>query len=330
MGRAILKLLMCFIVGFSMIANQAIYAQEKSLNPSEIFRIASKSVVTIITFDKNGVGLSQGSGVVVYPNVVVSNCHVMKGASSIEVRNTKLSYVATIRHVDPKRDLCSLNVSAPNLPTAQIGSSRNLQVGANVYAIGSPKGYELTFSDGLLSAFRNSGDSQRLQITAPISRGSSGGGLFDSKARLIGITSSGRDDGQQLNFAIPVEWIAELPQRHELSLAASSKTVTEKSPERLRIEKEILAFADYLKKNDSEAFDSIKDDWLKIIEKIASTLPESQWPTEARYAYYELRNSYVAKKNSAQKAPAPAPAKAKRLVDPRWKLISEEIDASKY
>jgi tetratricopeptide (TPR) repeat protein len=92
-----------------------------------------------------------------------------------------------------------------------------------VYALGAPKGYALTFSEGIISALRPASaviDSksrrlaaqQMIQTTAAISLGSSGGGLFDADGRLIGITTLQDISGQNLNFAMPVESLSALPQ----------------------------------------------------------------------------------------------------------------------
>ena len=85
-----------------------------------------------------------------------------------------------------------------------VGNVEELKVGSRVYAIGSPRGLEQTISDGLLSGVRRSADGSftALQVTVPISRGSSGGGLFDAQGRLIGITTFTLRDAQNLNFAL--------------------------------------------------------------------------------------------------------------------------------
>jgi tetratricopeptide (TPR) repeat protein len=89
-------------------------------------------------------------------------------------------------------------------------------VGQRVYAIGAPKGLELTMSDGIISSLRELDSGRYIQTTAPISPGSSGGGLFDEEGRLIGLPTLYLDKGQQLNFALPVEWVKDLPGRHSV------------------------------------------------------------------------------------------------------------------
>jgi tetratricopeptide (TPR) repeat protein len=85
-----------------------------------------------------------------------------------------------------------------------------LEVGEKVYAIGAPQGLELTLSEGLISGLREYGSARLIQTTAAISPGSSGGGLFDTQARLVGITTFVVKNGQNLNFALPGEWVSAL------------------------------------------------------------------------------------------------------------------------
>jgi serine protease Do len=107
-----------------------------------------------------------------------------------------------------------------------IAATDALKVGARVYAIGAPRGLETTLSDGLLSGLRRNaqGQLEAIQVTVPISGGSSGGGLFDAQGRLIGVTTYVMRDSQNLNFALPASWIAELPERAQAALAARQAT----------------------------------------------------------------------------------------------------------
>lgn len=203
------------------------FAAERGLSPREVFRVASPSVVVVDTYDKAGKAIGQGSGVVVATNTVVTNCHVFKGAETAKIRHITKHYVAYLRHADADRDLCSLQVPDLPAPPAQLGSS-HLEVGERVYSIGAPRGFVLTLGEGLLSSLRPLPGGNILQVTTPISPGSSGGGLFDDNGRLIGITTLYYEDSQQLNFAVPVEWIGDLPARHNL---AASKRISKRDTE---------------------------------------------------------------------------------------------------
>ena len=181
-----------------------------------IFERASPSIWGVEAFDAQQRQINAGSAVVVGPGLLVTNCHVLARAKSITVRRENLSHDATLEAPDPERDLCQLRVAdfaAPAVAIAEIGS---LRIGARVYAIGNPRKFEATISDGLLSGLRRSdtGALEAIQTTAPISAGSSGGGLFDAQGRLIGITTSMVRDAQNLNFALPASWIPEIASRN--------------------------------------------------------------------------------------------------------------------
>ena len=117
------------------------------------------------------------------------------------------------------RDLCVLFVDELSIPPAAkpvpLGVARNVSIGEEVYAIGAPRGLELSLSRGIISQLRGEGGKRAapiLQTDAAISPGSSGGGLFDQDGKLIGITTfKALGTGTEgLSFAIPVEWVVEL------------------------------------------------------------------------------------------------------------------------
>lgn len=186
-----------------------------AITPQELFSKLSPSIYFVYGVDTEEKRRSQGSGVVVAPQRVVTNCHVIQGANFIYVRKENVIYVAKrVEHADTGRDLCQLEVPNLNAPPVEMGSAKDLKVGQKVFALGNPKGLEVTLSDGLVSALRGpDGKEQVIQTTAPISPGSSGGGLFDENALLVGITTAQVRSGQNLNFAAPVEWVREIPER---------------------------------------------------------------------------------------------------------------------
>jgi serine protease Do len=197
-------------------------AAQAPLPPEELFERISPSVWVVRTLDGNGRPLLQGSAVVTGPGRLITNCHVLRQARSVSVGRENVSYGAALEHADPERDLCQLKVANFHAPAVAIAPADALKVGARVYAIGAPRGLETTLSDGLLSGLRRGaqGQLEAIQITVPISGGSSGGGLFDTQGRLIGVTTFGVRDSQNLNFALPASWITELPERAQAALAA--------------------------------------------------------------------------------------------------------------
>lgn len=166
----------------------------------------------IQAFDREDNPVNQGGGVVIGRETVVTNCHVVEDSAKLMVGYQMQQFDASVTHADHERDLCQLEVPKLTAPRAMLWTGR-LRVGQRVYAIGAPEGLELTFTEGLVSSLREFEGSQYIQTTAAISQGSSGGGLFDSEGRLVGITAFFLQDGQNLNFALPASWITQLASR---------------------------------------------------------------------------------------------------------------------
>ena len=194
-----------------------VWAASADLKPSQIFAVDSPSIVVIVAYGEDGKAIALGSGVVIAKDTVVSNCHVIEKANSASVLYKNKSLAAALHYADSERDLCSFTVKGLSAQPVRMGFTSQVQVGDAAYAIGAPEGLELTLSGGLISSLRKIPGGVVLQMTTPISPGSSGGGLFDSEGRLIGITSYYMKGGEQLNFALPVEWVKNLPQHGKLA-----------------------------------------------------------------------------------------------------------------
>lgn len=202
----------CIIVLLGWIVTGFFPGSSFAVTPEKIFQQAAPSVVVIEVSDQNGKGISLGSGVVIAHGQVVTNCHVIENGDKVLLRQGQKTWSASLRYRDNERDLCQLEASGLESPPARLLDGK-LATGQRVYAIGAPQGLELTISEGLISSLRDVDAMRYIQTTAAISPGSSGGGLFDSSGRLIGITTFYVAEGQNLNFALPVEWIADLPKR---------------------------------------------------------------------------------------------------------------------
>lgn len=185
-------------------------------SPKDLFAAVSGSVVVVKVFDEEkAVGF--GSGVVISPEEVLTNCHVVEKGTRFQVGRGMVMNRAVLLYRDNDQDLCLLVSPGVGGKPASLGRSAALSVGARVYAIGAPQGLELSLSDGLVAQLHGEADGPRLiQTTAPISPGSSGGGLFDEDGRLVGITTFYLKKGQNLNFAMPVDLLAGLRSQEHL------------------------------------------------------------------------------------------------------------------
>ena len=182
-------------------------ATVSALSPEAIYATVAPSVLVIESLNSSGQPISRGSGVVIGAELVLTNCHVVMQASAVRVRSGSSEYAATSDTSDTQLDLCQLRV--PGLAAAPVrrGTVKQVRVGQTVFAIGTPHDLERTLSQGLVSALRETPDGTLIQTSASISPGSSGGGLFDTEGRLIGITTFQHKQGQNLNFALPVDFI---------------------------------------------------------------------------------------------------------------------------
>jgi hypothetical protein len=115
--------------------------------------------------------------------------------------------------IDASADLAVLKIPGLAAPPLKLGQSEDVAVGDAVYAIGNPEGLEGTFSEGIVSGIRTIGADKLLQITAPISPGSSGGPVINGRGDVVGVAVATFSEGQNLNFAIPSSYLASLLKR---------------------------------------------------------------------------------------------------------------------
>lgn len=224
--------------------------REKS-GAEQLFSRVSSSVVMVEAIAADGKVTAFGSGVAIGGARVVTNNHVLADADRVQVRQHTKAWSAVITHVDVAHDLAMVSVVGLDRPAATLRASNTLAIGERVYAIGSPARLDLSISEGIISGLRVVKDARLVQTTAAISHGSSGGGLFDSSGRLIGITTFTIEDTQGLNFAIPAELIRGLekhPYTAQIRPAerwtsiwsglASNETSGQRATIRLEIEKQ--------------------------------------------------------------------------------------------
>lgn len=201
--------------------------------PQQIAKKAFRSTVLLVMEDANGQPMSLGSGFFVEGGRIATNLHVVEGASRgyAKVIGQKAKYdIEGISAIDPYRDLILLKISAPQIAALPLGNSDAVEVGEQVYAVGNPQGLEGTFSQGIVSSVRQVGSDKLLQITAPISPGSSGGPVLNAQCEVIGVSVATFSGGQNLNFAIPSNYLSAL----RAKVGKVKPLVNAKSPKKSR------------------------------------------------------------------------------------------------
>ena len=155
----------------------------------------------------------EGSGFIIRSDgVILTNAHVVNGASDVTVRMTdRREYTAKVIGVDTKSDIAVIKINAKDLPVVKMGDSKTLKVGEWVLAIGAPFGFENSATAGIVSAKGRTLDSGYvpfIQTDVPINPGNSGGPLFNMKGEVVGINSQiySRSGGYQgVSFSIPID-----------------------------------------------------------------------------------------------------------------------------
>ncbi|TXT25956.1 MAG: hypothetical protein FD131_4415 [Rhodocyclaceae bacterium] len=224
------------------LAGSLLFANLVRAESDAVTRIAKEStpgVVTIMALDSQGNLYAQGTGFIVSADGIVVTCHhVVADARFLAVKlpDGDLYDEVGITESDPRRDIAVLKIKATGLRSLVMGNSNNTEVGQQVVAITSPKGLEHSVTDGRVSAIRDTGLGYKLfQVSVPVSEGSSGGPIFNSAGQVIGIASSQVIDGQNLNFAIPINYASPLvkssPTRWLGRAVAASSSVGQTAPD---------------------------------------------------------------------------------------------------
>ncbi len=187
-----------------------------SINAQDARLIAKQtlpSVVMLEMYDDDNRFISLGSGFFVRTDIVATNYHVIEGASDgfAKIVGQNSSYqIEGIVGLDRRRDLALLKLKGAVGNPLKLADISTIEVGEEVFAVGNPKGLEGTISPGIISgsSIRELEDENLIQITSPISPGSSGGPVVNKKGEVIGIAVSSLKDGQNLNFAVPSSYLA--------------------------------------------------------------------------------------------------------------------------
>ena len=185
----------------------------RTMSPDELFARAAPAVVRIEVRDAGFRLIGFGSAFFVSADgFLVTNYHVIEKAkfASVRMGNKTTLFVDGIAAVDAEADLALLKVNVKGQTFLTLDTGQSPKVGVKVYAIGNPQGLENTFSDGMVSGHREYKGVKMIQISAPISKGSSGGPLLTGDGKVVGVTTGGWRTGQNLNFAVQAAQVAEL------------------------------------------------------------------------------------------------------------------------
>ena len=268
------------------------YANNRDFNIGDLFNNVNPAVATVITYDSGNNKFSQGSGFFINKEGhFITNYHVIKGAYSVVVQmKDKLEFkVAYVLAENEEKDLIKLAV---DIPGGSLGPGMWLDINPElpnvadkIIVIGTPMGLGRTVSDGIISAIREIPDRGLVfQMTAPISRGSSGSPVIDMHGKVVGVAFLQIVNGQNLNFAIPGDNIINLKVQQLLNLAAWSERRNAEANNKF----------EHLRKEIVKHIRSEKPD--AKIEKSLETMPDSK-VLKSKQASQIIKESGIAKQN---------------------------------
>lgn len=218
------------------------------LTPKEIYDQCSSSVFYISTYDIDGNSFASGSGFFIAEGgIAVTNYHVLENAinASVTLTNGESYEIEGIIDYNEDMDYAIIKIKGYGFKPLKIGDSKLVSGGDTIYTIGNPLGLTNSISDGIVSNANRADINGMIQITAPISPGSSGGALIDIYGEVIGVTTSSLVRGQNLNFAIPINNVLENEDVYKYSINNNVLTMMEFSRE--------VAYSQY--ENVPEAFE---------------------------------------------------------------------------
>ncbi len=232
----------------------------------QVYSATEASVFLVYLNNASGSPSALGSAFLVKPHVLVTNAHVAEAGSPVlSVGPVRLPLkVISVDHV---HDLATMSVEADLTSTPLVLSSDKVMPGEQIFAIGNPEGLEKSISQGIVAGLRKRNGNDLIQITSPMSHGSSGGPVLNSKGEVIGVAVAFLEEGQNLNFAVPVEYVRDL-----LTIPPEGKTA-------LKVTEGISQINELIKQRSDTKWSSDEDsDYQKIskqIEQAADTLVHS-------------------------------------------------------
>jgi S1-C subfamily serine protease len=169
------------------------------LRAEQVFQQAGAAVYVVKALPR------LGSAVAISDSELLTNCHVVGDSAQVTLIRDRKEMTAKLVSRNAKADRCVLRAEAKLPAWVRIRSYESISTGERAFSIGAPSGLELTVAEGIVSSKRTPDDRRYIQTSAPISPGSSGGGLFDAQGHLLGITTFHILNAQNLNFAIAAE-----------------------------------------------------------------------------------------------------------------------------
>lgn len=233
----------------------------RALPPDGLVYELKQSVVKIFVVDKFG-NQGVGSGIVVAPDHIATNCHVIADAKGVHVIKYGNSYAPVALKADWKHDLCLLRFEKLDMPAVQLSSSKSLQYAQPVFAIGFPNNVMMPMTSyGEVEALYPMDDGYIIRASATFRLGSSGGAIFDDSGALVGLTTLKSPGRNAYYYSIPSDWIIPLMQQAEVKVATQKESPFWDVPEDQR--PFFMLIVEPLQSENWEKLESITQTWVK-------------------------------------------------------------------
>jgi len=306
----------------------------------QVYDLSQDSVFLVYLNDSSGNPSALGSAFLVAPRLLITNAHVANAGNPVLAVGPVRIPLKIVR-TDEKNDLALLSVDVDLTSKPLLLASRAVTPGEQIFAIGNPEGLEKTISQGIVSGLRKKADRDLLQITSPISHGSSGGPILNAKGEVVGVAVGTLEDGQNLNFAVPVAYVISFLEQKtnatpalnvDESLSEAKDILSKKEQAEYSIEPsseyqqqthKLLELMEMIVTSTSREdaltemaclgtkATELSDAGIKAARKLVSEKPTSEHRALLSYVLYDRANnedfkSIFAKKNSEEQAQATA------------------------
>lgn len=232
----------------------------RAMPPAELVYHLKQSVVKIFVVDKFG-NQGVGSGIVVAPDHIATNCHVIADAKGVHVIKYGNSYAPVALKADWKHDLCLLRFEKLNMPAVELSSSKSLQYAQPVFAIGFPNNVMMPMTSyGEIEALYPMDGGNIIRASASFRMGSSGGAIFDENGALVGLTTLKSPGRNAYYYSIPSDWIMPLMQQAEVKVATQKESPFWDVPEDQR--PFFMLVVEPLQSENWEKLESISQTWV--------------------------------------------------------------------
>lgn len=190
----------------SVLASIATLAVSQSIDVGkQVYSSSQESVFLVYLNDSTGSPTALGSAFLVKPQILITNAHVAEAGTPVLAVGPVRIPLRVVR-IDKVHDLAEMSVEVDLTSRPLSLSLEKVIPGEQIFAIGNPEGLEKSISQGIVSGLRKRDGVDLIQISSPISHGSSGGPILNTKGEVIGVATAFLDQGQNLNFAIPIAY----------------------------------------------------------------------------------------------------------------------------